>query len=69
MKHKVITNFKCKESGEYYSSGSFYVSSDYERIQLLEKLGFLIPNDNSESLKIEKKQTSTKRNTRKKASE
>lgn len=65
MKHKVIKNFKCKESGEYFSSGSFYVSTDYNRVQLLKKLEFIIPDAEVESLKIEKKQPSVKRGKKK----
>lgn len=65
MKHKVIKYFNCKESGIDYMLGSIYVSSDYERVQLLSKLGFIIPNDNFDSLKVEKKQPSNQRKSKK----
>lgn len=68
MKHRVIKVFTDKESGMFYMLDSFYISDNYERVKELGQLGFIIPNEQVESLKkevAEEKQT-TKRNTRKK---
>jgi len=68
MKHQVVKVFTDKESGMFYMLGSFYISENYERVNELGKLGFIIPNEQVESLKkveVEGK-LPIKRNTRKK---
>lgn len=68
MKHRVIKVFTDKESGMFYMLGSFYICDNYERVKELGELGFIIPNEQIESLKTEfvKETQPTKRNTRNK---
>lgn len=67
MKHIVLKPFVDKESGVYFTPGSFYVCDKLGRVHELDKMGFIKANENTSSL--EKKTTSAKVNTRKKASE
>lgn len=67
MEHIVLNPFVDKESGVYFATGSFYVCDKFGRVQELDKMGFIKANEKTSSL--EKKTTSTKANTRKKASD
>ena len=52
MKHLVITDFICKESDEYFSSGSFFESNNFDRVKALEKQGFIIANEKPSTLEV-----------------
>ena len=56
MEHKVIIDFVCKESGVYYTFGSFFVSDNFKRVKELEKLGFIKANENVSSLEVKEKE-------------
>ena len=58
MKHLVITDFICKESDVYFSSGSFFESNNFDRVKALEKQGFIIANEKTATLEV--KETKTK---------
>ena len=68
MNHLVLIDFVDKESGVYNASGSFYTSTNFERVIELEKLGFIKANEEASSLKTTEKKQPVKR-TRKKASD
>lgn len=55
MKHLVINLFADRESGKLFSSGSYFISEDYERIQCLSSLGFIVPNSKTEDLNTRNK--------------
>lgn len=57
MKHTVTKVFKDTESGELYFPNFDFLCEDYQRIQHLSSLGFIIPNSNTEKLN---KQTEVK---------
>lgn len=64
--------FTDKESGVLYMLDSPFVSNDYKRVKELEKLGYIIANEDVESLKVAEKQPTPnkkKATTRKKASD
>ena len=52
MKHLVITDFICKESDVYFSSGSFFESNNFDRVKALEKQGFIIANEKTSTLEV-----------------
>lgn len=58
MKHLVINGFICKESGEHLQPGSFFESTNFERVKALESKGLIIKNENATSLEV--KETKTK---------
>ncbi|UUV23844.1 MULTISPECIES: hypothetical protein [Lysinibacillus] len=63
MKHNVAKEFIDKESGVFYAPGSFFISTDYDRVSELNDAGFVEQNNEVESLKA------SKRTPRKKASD
>lgn len=67
MEHIILKPFVDKESGVYFTPGSFYICDNFEKVQELEKMGFIKANEMTSSL--EKKTTPAKVKTRKKASE
>lgn len=68
MNHLVINGFVCKESGEHYQPGSFYLCNNFERVMELEEKGLIKANEKAASLKVKEEKKESKR-TRKKASE
>lgn len=70
MKHKVLKKFRDKESRKVFAVDSFFESTDYDRVNFLEKEGFLKSHKDVSTLKeIEEKEDKPKRTTRKKESE
>lgn len=72
MQHKVLNTFHDRESGVLFTPGSFFESENYERVTDLNKQGFIIANQKSFTLKVEKSEedkSKVKRTRQKKASE
>lgn len=68
MKHLVLIDFVDKESEVYLASGSFFESINEDRVNDLEKMGFIKANKELYTLEVKEKKKTVKR-TRKKASE
>lgn len=53
MNHLVLKKFIDKESGDYFETGSFYISENIERVKELEEKGLIKANENISTLALQ----------------